>query len=97
MGGLMSQRLGNLFWGVRILRAKRNRTLHVYADEVRIQDGDLLLLGHMKDGAPSSFLLRSFARGTWTDIFAASCLDGCELSEEHDVDDVTGRDDRVAQ
>jgi len=39
--------LGKLYWGVRIIRNKKPRTLYVYADEIKIQDGDLLLLGHL--------------------------------------------------
>jgi hypothetical protein len=96
----MKEQIGRLYWGVRIVRNKESRTLHVYADEIRIQDGDLLLLGHLQNEAngptePASFLYRSFARGTWTDVYSASCLDGNEIGEEHDVNDKTGQDART--
>lgn len=86
---------GNLYWGIRILRNKKPRTLYVYADQIRIQDGDLVLFGHWNGKEPSTCVLRSLARGTWLDVFAASCLDGNEISEQHDIDDKTGEDART--
>ena len=93
--------LGKLYWGVRIIRNKKPRTLYVYADEIKVQDGDLLLFGHLNNEsngptAPGGFLFRSFARGAWQDVFAASCLDGNECSESHDIDTATGEDARVS-
>jgi hypothetical protein len=87
---------GGLYWGIRITRNKKPHTLHVHADRIAIQDGDLLLYGHMKNQQKEagSFLFRSFARGTWLDVFAADCLDGTECSENHDVDESTGWDAR---
>ena len=88
--------LGNLYWGIRIIRNKTSRTLYVSADEIKIQDGDLLLFGRRNnEETPASFLFRSFARGTWQDVFAASCLGGDECSEHHDIDETTGKDARV--
>ncbi len=89
---------GELYWGVRITRGRKKRTLFVHADRIEVRDGDLLLFGHMKNSQTEagSFLFRSFAHGTWHDVFAASCLDGSECSEEHDYDDTTGKDLRVA-
>jgi hypothetical protein len=84
--------MGKYYWGIRILRAKKRRTLNVFADEIKVQDGDLLLYGHLSDGA--KYLYRAFARGEWLDVFAASCLSGEEINEDHDIDDGTGVDAR---
>ena len=87
---------GGLYWGIRIKRGNKPRTLYVHADKIQIQDGDLLLYGHMNSESKEEggFLFRVFARGSWQDVFAASCMDGSECSESHDIDDVTGKDGR---
>jgi hypothetical protein len=95
MKGATMSDFGKFYWGIRITRNKKPRTLYVHADRIQIQDGDLLLFGHLKSEEhkePASFLFRSFARGTWQDIFAADCLNGNECSESHDIDDATGKD-----
>jgi hypothetical protein len=86
--------IGRYFWGVRIVRNKKRRLLNFYADKIEVRDGDLLLFGHMTDQPEGSFLYRSLARGTWFDVFAASCLDGSECGEDHDIDEATGEDAR---
>ena|SRR6266849_6851064 len=93
----LKDRIGQYFWGIRVLRGKTQHTLRVFADEIRIQDGDLLLFGHMKGGEPASFLYRAFSRGTWSDVFAASCLDGTECGEEYDVDESTCQNARYME
>jgi hypothetical protein len=85
---------GKYYWGIRITRSKKPRTLYVFADEIKVQDGDLLLYGHLADG--TSYLYRSLARGTWQDVFAASCLSGEEMNEDHDFDESTHVDARGA-
>lgn len=84
---------GDLYWGVRIARMKKPRTLYVYADRIEVKDGDLLL--YFNHSAKGETLHRAFARGTWQDIFAASCIDGTECGEEHDFDDATAKDART--
>lgn len=96
---MSQEKIGKLYWGVRIVRNKKPRTLYVYADQIKIENGDLLLLGHLKNEMngetnPGGFLYRAFARGSWLDVFAASCMDGTECGEEHDIDDGTGNDAR---
>lgn len=86
------EEIGRYYFGVRITRDKVSRILNVYADEIRIENGDLLLFGHRRDEPPATFLYRAFARGTWQDVHSASCMDGSELGEDHDVDVATGKD-----
>lgn len=88
------EKVGQYYWGVRIVRGKKNRDIHFHADKIEIRDGDLLLWGHLHDEPASSFLYRVFARGTWQDVFAANVFDGTEIGEEHDVDVATGVDAR---
>jgi hypothetical protein len=73
-------------WGIRITRSKKPRMVYVYADRIQIQDGDLLLYGHPRDQELATALIRSFARGAWHDVFAASTG---EMSEDHDTDEPT--------
>ena len=52
--------------------------IHMFADLTEItSNGDLIL--RRKDDA----LMFAFAKGTWTTINAASCLDGSAVSVEH--------------
>ena len=85
----MSKQLGNYFWGIRVKQAEKIETIYVYADEIKVQDGDLLLLGHQThnhiENPPASTLFRVLARERWVDVFAASCLDGSEMSQNSDA------------
>lgn len=73
---------GKQYFGIRILRQGKPRRLYVYADEISIEDGNLLLLRNDKE-------YRAFAPGVWLDVFAADEWDGNELGEVHDRDDRT--------
>jgi hypothetical protein len=77
------------YFGVRILRNKKRRKIMFSADRIRIENGDLLLIEE-RNGREEVF--RAFARGTWFDVYAASCMDGTEVYEDHDVDEETGKD-----
>jgi len=92
----MSEHIGQYYWSVRVARNKKPRQLYFYADRIEVRDGDLLMWGHMSGQAEGTFLYRALARGTWSDVAAASCLDGSECGEEHDYDLQTGKDARSA-
>jgi len=79
------------YYGVRIVRGKKLRTIYFFADGIRVENGDLLLM----DERSTPKIHRAFARGTWLDVFSASCLDWSEVHEEHDYDDTTGKDARL--
>jgi hypothetical protein len=81
------------YFGARILRGKKRRMLYFHASHIRVENGDLLLF-MTRDGG-EEYLYRAFARGAWQDVFAAHGLTGHELHEEHDVDETTGKDDRM--
>ena len=72
------------YFGARITRAGKRRKIYFSADSIRVENGDLLMMRE-QDGKESVF--RALARGTWQDVFAASCLDGMEVYEEHDMDE----------
>lgn len=80
------------YFGVRILRNKKPRLLYVYAERVTVEGGNLLLWRKKGDDAPQIY--RAFAPGAWVEFFAASCIDGDEMAEEHDYDETTGKDAR---
>lgn len=82
----------NFYFGVRILRNKKRRLLYVYADKVTVEEGNLLLWRKKPNESPQVY--RAFAPGSWLEFFAASCMDGDEMAEEHDYDEATGKDDR---
>jgi hypothetical protein len=77
------------YFGVRIIRAKKNHTVYVHADEIRVENGDLLLI-EKRDEKEVPY--RAFARGIWQDVFAADEFNGDELHEVHDYDETTGKD-----
>lgn len=85
---------GEHYFGVRILRGKKPRTVYFYADEIRVQDGDLLLIARDEKQGGKEVLYRAFSSGTWQDVFSADTLDGDEVGEEHDYDEATGKDAR---
>jgi hypothetical protein len=78
------------YYGVRTVRGKKLRTVYFFADNIRVENGDLLLM----DESSTPKIYRAFARGTWLEVFSASCFDGTEIQEEHDYDDATGKDAR---
>jgi hypothetical protein len=77
------------YWGVRVLKRKKEHLLYLYAKEITVESGHLLLW-KQKEDMPRE-LHRGFAPGTWIEFFAASSLDGDEIGEEHDYDE-TGKD-----
>lgn len=87
---------GARYYGVRIVRAKKNRTVNFYADEIRVENGDLLLIALDEKHDGKEVVYRAFARGTWQDVYSANCMDGSEVGEEHDIDVATGEDARQA-
>lgn len=77
------------YYGARITRGKTRRKIYFTADDIRIQDCDLLMI-RLREGKEEVF--RALARGTWQDVFGADVLDGSEVHEEHDIDEATGKD-----
>ena len=79
------------YFGVRINRDGKARTLYFHASRIQVQAGDLLLL---RESEGQERLFRALAAGTWKDVFEADGFNGDELFEEHDYDEATGKDER---
>jgi hypothetical protein len=80
------------YWAIRTVEKKKEHLLYVYAKAITVESGHLLLW-RQKEGEQRE-LYRGFAPGTWLEFYSASCLNGDQIGEQHDIDVATGKDAR---
>jgi hypothetical protein len=80
---------GRFYYGIRLKRGNTNRLIYVDADQIRVENGTLLLCS---DNNGTQVVYRAFAAGAWNEIFSADWSNGDELGEERDIDEATNKD-----
>lgn len=82
------ERYGNYYWCVKVKKTvSTDGEIYVHADEVEVKDGSVIFLGYgWTDGEKDRQRLQvnlALGPGSWTAIYAASCLDGSAVAVDH--------------
>ena len=70
---------GNLYWCIKTDLSKETGEIYAWADEVRIDQGSLVLIYHHTRGERVNL---AFAPGSWQGIYSASMMDGSAVAVE---------------
>jgi hypothetical protein len=84
--GATGQPFGN-YYRVHCTLAGTRHELRLFADKFEV-DGTGNLLLYDRDGQEA---YRAFAAGSWQEICGASCFDGSEVNEAHDLAEIPHR------